>query len=60
MWGGEWGVHLSFAEIHSIAVSQPLAKKEGKNQMLFGDCLSIIEVIKTKTSLIGILRSQTK
>lgn len=30
MWGEEWGVRLSLAEIHSLPVSQPLTKNEKK------------------------------
>lgn len=35
--------------------SQPFAKKEKKNQILFHDCLSMIEDVNSKASLEGIM-----
>lgn len=62
MWGEECiSVLLKYTPL-LFHFSQPLAKKEGKNknQMFFWDCLGMTEVIKTKASLEGIIKSQAK
>ena len=60
MWAGECILVLLKYTPLSFNFSQPLAKKRKKKQTFFWDHLGMIEVIKTKASLKGIIKSQAK